>query len=425
VYHVFFAQALEVSMLRVRLLVVLISFVSHAFAFNLIHAADFRPRVPQNIRPLEGDDSSASRVANTLQTLNKNLILDATRGERDIAVFQKAAPAVVLVLVGKESIGSGAIITKDGKVITNWHVVGSSPRATVVLKPKDSSDLKKELAFSATVEKVDQITDLALLKITAPPSFLTSLDFANTASLNIGQDVHAIGHPNGAVWTYTKGLISQMRPNHEWKTESGINHRANVIQTQTPINPGNSGGPLLDDSARLIGVNSFKSGGEGLNYAISVDAVRDFLTREGSRVAAPSPQAKRELRCPDGYDTAKRGWNDIVGCYHDSVAPPPDLWFVYRAPIKTRLRRNGFGYLWEGNQNDVVRKNLDPDWKITELYIDSDCDGSVDVIEKYAPTGRISSRLPSSQIRLISLARELNSALTSGRIPYRNLRLCQ
>jgi S1-C subfamily serine protease len=73
----------------------------------------------------------------------------------------------------------------------------------------------------------------------------------------------------------TTGVISQYRQAYEWQVEGDpIKHRADIIQTQTPINPGNSGGPLLSDSSSLIGVNSFKAGGEGLNFAVSVDEVR-------------------------------------------------------------------------------------------------------------------------------------------------------
>ena len=272
------------------------------------------------------------RIASTLQKLGKNLILESTRGERDIAVFQKAASAVVFVLAGKDSVGSGVIISRDGRVLTNWHVVGDDPKPVVVLKPKDSAELKKELAFLATVIKVDEVADLALLKIVNPPPTLSFLPLGAASSLNVGQDVHAIGHPQGEVWTYTRGIISQIRANYEWKTEEGITHRANIIQTQTPINPGNSGGPLLDENARVVGINSFRHrSGEGLNYAVSVDAINEFLSRQGSREVArrQAPPASK-LKCKEGYDTLGRGWNDIIGCYQDSVAPPPDVWVVFR-----------------------------------------------------------------------------------------------
>ena len=81
---------------------------------------------------------------------------------------------------------------------------------------------------------------------------------------------------------------------YEWQAEGDpIKHKADIIQTQTPINPGNSGGPLLSDSGNLIGVNSFKAGGEGLNFAVSVDEVRKFLAR-------PETELRRRLRRPKG-----------------------------------------------------------------------------------------------------------------------------
>ena len=374
--------------------------------------------------------ADAPRIASTLQKLGKNLILESTRGERDIAVFQKAAAAVVFVLAGKDSVGSGVIISRDGRVLTNWHVVADDPKPVVVLKPKDSAELNKELAFLATVIKVDEVADLALLKIMDPPATLSFLPLGPPSSLNVGQDVHAIGHPQGEVWTYTRGIISQIRANYEWKTEEGITHRANIIQTQTPINPGNSGGPLLDDAARLIGINSFRrASGEGLNYAVSVDTINEFLSRQGSREVAQrqAPRAS-ELKCKEGYDTLGRGWNDIIGCYQDSVAPPPDVWVVFREqtkpPAYVAMDSDTSG---KSGKIDLVKKSLDPEWKNTELYVDSDCDGTVDLImsTREGEAEPSSSRLPPPNLRMTVLAKELDTALKTGKIPYARLRVCQ
>lgn len=370
------------------------------------------------------------RIASTLQKLGKNLILESTRGERDIAVFQKAASAVVIVLAGKDSVGSGVIISRDGRVLTNWHVVGDDPKPVIVLKPKDSAELKKELAFLATVIKVDEVADLALLKIVNPPPSLSFLPLGVASSLNIGQDVHAIGHPQGEVWTYTRGIISQVRANYEWKTEEGITHRANIIQTQTPINPGNSGGPLLDENARVVGINSFRHrSGEGLNYAVSVDTINEFLSRQGSREVArvQAPRA-RELKCTEGYDTLRRGWDDIIGCYQDSVAPPPDIWFVYRArtefPSYVAMDSDTSG---KAGKIDLIKKGVDSQWKTTEFYVDKDCDGMVDLIMsvKEGSDEPSSSRLPPPNLRMIVLAKEINGAIKTGKIPYPKLRVCQ
>ena len=370
------------------------------------------------------------RIASTLQKLGKNLILERTRGETDIAVFQKASSSVVFVLAGKDSVGSGVLISRDGRVLTNWHVVGDDAKPVVVLKPKDSAELRKELAFSAVVEKIDQVADLALLRITNPPQSLSFVSLGAASSLSVGQDVHAIGHPQGEVWTYTRGIISQIRANYEWKTEEGITHRANIIQTQTPINPGNSGGPLLDDAARLIGINSFRrASGEGLNYAVSVDTINEFLSREGSREVArrQSPRAN-ELKCKEGYDTLGRGWNDIIGCYQDSVSPPPDVWVVFRErtkpPAYVAMDSDTSG---KSGKIDLVKKSLDSEWKNTELYVDSDCDGTVDLImsAKEGSSEPSSSRLPPPNLKMTALAKELDIALKRGKVPYSRLRVCQ
>ena len=217
--------------------------------------------------------------------------------------------------------------------------------------------------------------------------------------------------------------VSQIRANYEWKTEEGITHRANIIQTQTPINPGNSGGPLLDENARLVGINSFRHrSGEGLNYAVSVDTINEFLSRPGSREVArrQAPRAN-ELKCKEGYDTLGRGWNDIIGCYQDSVAPPPDVWIVFRErtkpPAYVAMDSDTSG---KSSKIDLVKKSLDAEWKNTELYVDSDCDGTVDLImsAKEGSSEPSSSRLPPPNLKMTALAKELDSALKTGKVPY-------
>jgi hypothetical protein len=135
------------------------------------------------------------------------------------------------------------------------------------------------------VVKVDTLADLALIQVGDFPRDRNPIRLGDSSDINVGADVHAIGHPTGEAWTYTKGVISQYRLGFEWTGDDGMGkHKADVVQTQTPINPGNSGGPLLGDSRTLIGVNSFKNANaEGLNFAVSVDDVKKFLAREGSR----------------------------------------------------------------------------------------------------------------------------------------------
>lgn len=215
-----------------------------------------------------------------------------TRSVQDAALFKKVAPSVVLI-VTKDGLGSGTIIDSKGDILTNWHVIAGYSEVGVILKPVSNkqkisnSDIRR-----AQVIKIDQIADLALIRLVEAPANLDPVKFGDDSDINIGADVHAIGHPNGEAWTYTKGIISQYRNEYNWSGGSkSIKHSADVIQTQTPINPGNSGGPLLTDNARLVGVNSFKDiKSEGLNFAVSIDNVKTFLASNSSRMAPSSSQ---------------------------------------------------------------------------------------------------------------------------------------
>jgi S1-C subfamily serine protease len=389
--------------------------------------------LPQSLRGLgeasKLDADTGRRIVSTLQNAAKTLILERTRGLADVDVYQRAAQAVVFVTDAKESFGSGAIIDPNGHIVTNQHVIAGHPRVYIVLKPKDSTELKKELVFTAVVEKSDEVTDLALLRIVTPPPSLKYLQLGDGGTLAVGQDVHAIGHPVGETWTYTKGIISQIRDNYEWSAGDRRMHRARVIQTQTPINPGNSGGPLLDDNAKLIGLNSFASTqAQGINFAVAVDTIKEFLQREGSR---QTPQAERpktvatEPGCPDAYDTTGRGWKDIVGCYQTATTPPPDLWLVFTAPKKPAAY--GATSTLRPGLIDTVIASPDQKWEELVFLYDIDCNGSIDLLGYKAKdsAGITGFSLPQKPLRTAVMTKEIDRALKLRKIPYQSLKVCQ
>jgi hypothetical protein len=188
---------------------------------------------------------------------------------------------------------------------------------------------------------MDQIADLALIQLRRAPSNLTTLRLGEQQSIEVGSAVHAIGHPEGLYWTYTQGVISQVRANHDWVGDDKIKHVATVVQTQTPINPGNSGGPLLDDNVSVIGINSFRApGSEGLNFAVSVDEIKQFLGMSTSGVADkintanPRPPQHVTATCePRAYasftDPSSR---KVVVPVDTECRGYPDLYFVGRRP---------------------------------------------------------------------------------------------
>ena len=209
-----------------------------------------------------------------------------TRGKREAQLYAAISPSVVLVAT-KTGFGSGSIVGEKHQIITNWHVIEGYSDIGVIYKPlKEGREITKADIYRAEVTRFNEVSDLALLTVINPPKDITPISLGNVAEVPIGSDVHAIGHPTGESWTYTRGIVSQIRQNYQWQTESKKEHRADVIQTQTPINPGNSGGPLLSDEGNLIGVNSFISEGQGLNFAVTVDEVKILLNASDNKYAA-------------------------------------------------------------------------------------------------------------------------------------------
>lgn len=199
----------------------------------------------------------------------------ATKTLDSAEIFEQAAPSVALIITDN-GIGSGSYIGNN-YILTNWHVVQGAALVGVFFKPpSDSLDLSVDDVTLGVVKTHDARRDLALLRVSEVPSNIAPLRFGVQSEIKVGMDVHAIGHPTGETWTYTKGVISQIRKNFTWRK----GRSANVIQTQTPINPGNSGGPLLNNKGEVIGINTLhSSGAEGLNFAIALDELVDFVDK--------------------------------------------------------------------------------------------------------------------------------------------------
>src|SRR5271169_706998 len=210
-------------------------------------------------------NSSAYADFNSAEALTMQFkeAIPHTRGPQDISVFREDAPSVVLILA-KDVSGSGSLL-QDNVILTNFHVVDNNREVTIVFKPLDPSGKPtKDEVVEADVVKVDVARDLALVRPRSLPNRTVRPLDISLQDIEVGADVGAIGHPEGEEWTYTKGIVSQIRPDYEWSIGPGESHRATVIQTQTPINPGSSGGPLLSDEGKIVGVNSFiTTGAEG------------------------------------------------------------------------------------------------------------------------------------------------------------------
>jgi S1-C subfamily serine protease len=205
-----------------------------------------------------------------------------TRGPQDISLFREAAPSVVLILA-KDKLGSGSLL-QDNVILTNLHVVKESGDVTIVFKPATpNGKATADEVVIADVVKIDVQRDLALVRPRSLPNYAVRPLQISSQDIEVGADVRAIGHPKGKDWTYTKGIVSSIRPDFEWSSGPGDSHRATVIQTQTPINPGNSGGPLLSDDGKIVGVNSFiEKDAEGLNFAVAAKEISYFLRNKAN-----------------------------------------------------------------------------------------------------------------------------------------------
>ena len=175
---------------------------------------------------------------------------------------------------GPQNIGSGFVISKNGIVVTNKHVVSDSQAKYTVI----TTDEKKY-----AVEKIfrDPLNDIAILKISNANSSLIPVSLGDSGKLQVGQLVIAIGTALGEFNnTVTTGVISGLGRgiSAESSFAGSIEELDNVIQTDAAINPGNSGGPLLNSSGQVIGVNTAVSrSGQNIGFALPINSIKDSL----------------------------------------------------------------------------------------------------------------------------------------------------
>ena len=202
-----------------------------------------------------------------------------TRAPGGVKRYRDASNGIVLIFTANDMMGSGVVLSYRGLIVTNWHVVENELTVGIIFKQailNDKTSLRKEDIFIAKVLKTDPVRDLALLQIASYPPNLTALRLGSMSQVEVGQDVFAIGHPEGLLWSYTEGVISQIRPNYPLKTDSGTTHKATYIQTQAVVSQGSSGGALFNYDGQLIGIIAATLG-PGLNFAIAVNDVQAFV----------------------------------------------------------------------------------------------------------------------------------------------------
>ncbi len=220
---------------------------------------------------LLGDGSSGTQLTTSPASPVANAEPGTVAGAAAIATPSTVDIRVTLAQGAAE--GSGVILSADGAVLTNNHVVAGST-GTITVTLADGSE------HEATVVGTSPSYDLAVLRLQGVAG-LTPATLGNSADLQVGQQVVAIGSPKGLTGTVTTGIVSAFDRTVAVQGEDGSSVVYNGLQTDTPINQGNSGGPLVDLQGRVVGINSAiatggseSSGSIGLGFAIPVDQAK-------------------------------------------------------------------------------------------------------------------------------------------------------
>jgi serine protease Do len=197
-----------------------------------------------------------------------------------------------VVVIGKSSegeikrpktpigMGTGVVFGSDGLFVTNWHVIEKARNVVVFVYDKD--DLNE---YETEIIGVDKVMDIAILKIVGElPPIMTKADFGEDPQ--VGEDIYMIGHPQGMVWTVSKGIISHDRRFVETPWQR-------MIQTDALLMPGNSGGPLFNENGNIVGINTIiVPSADGTNtqaWSMSVH-VEDVLWTIGRIMKYGSPR---------------------------------------------------------------------------------------------------------------------------------------
>ena len=194
---------------------------------------------------------------------------------RNMAVYKKCKDSVVQILaessLSDSGQGSGVILSSDGYIVTNKHVVGAGTDFSIVFSDESSA--------RATLVGYDSLSDIAILK--TEKEGLVPMELGSSEDLTVGQTLLAIGNPYGYTWSLTSGMVSGVERMVSTSTSASV--IPNMIQTDALINPGNSGGPLLDTQGRMVGlvssIYSTSGSAQGISFALPVESVRDIAEK--------------------------------------------------------------------------------------------------------------------------------------------------
>lgn len=290
---------------------VFVPFLSGIVGATLVVGACFG--IPSIKQKLVGTSHYITSTSASSSSSENTLVNIADYSNTSIYVAEKVLPSVVGITVTyqinslfggsgtSEATGSGIIISEDGYIVTNNHVI-SSESSSSYYQISEATGIKINLygdseSYDATIVGTDSYTDLAVLKI--EKTGLTPATLGNSNDLKVGEFVMAIGNPLGMDYSVTCGIVSAV--NRE-VTVDGRSY--NAIQTDAAINSGNSGGALVNSKGEVVGINTLKlagSGIEGIGFAIPISSTTSIIDQLIE------------------YQTVKRPYIGISGSAVDSV----------------------------------------------------------------------------------------------------------
>jgi S1-C subfamily serine protease len=260
-------------------------------------------------------------------------------------LVDRVRPSIVVIEGGSAgtsgaSSGTGMVLDREGRILTNYHVIEGQTSIKVTLADGTAS--------KATILGSDPGSDLAVLKVTMPANLLVPVTFANSDNVRVGDAVFAIGNPFGQNFSVSSGIISATGR----VTTSSFTGRAirDVLQTDASLNPGNSGGPLFDLKGEVVGVNSSIENPNGrffvgLGYAIPSNTAQRFLPQMVQGKDIQHPQLGVSVTPLDDVVAADLGLKVTRGVYVTSVTPggAAARAGLVAAPRATAARSSGTG----------------------------------------------------------------------------------
>jgi serine protease Do len=228
---------------------------------------------PSSPAPVAANGVTTSTGSNNVAAATDRPAVVASVRDSVVTITNEGESGRGMFQIPSTGVGSGIILTSDGYILTNKHVVAGSQSLSVELADQET--------FPATIVEQSKDTDLALIKIDAHG--LKPAVIGDDSSIQVGETVVAIGSPLGTFTeTVTKGILSATgRTITVQDEQTGRPVTLNgLLQTDAAINPGNSGGPLLDAGGKVIGVNTAVSqNAEGLGFAIPISAAQALIAR--------------------------------------------------------------------------------------------------------------------------------------------------